>query len=90
MDLRGASPNPFNPVTVIAFGVPRTGPVKLEIFDLRGRRIATLVDGTITAGYHEIRWDGSDDWDRAAGSGVYMARLLADGTRRTLKLMLAK
>ena len=55
-----AYPNPFNPSTTVAFSVPRSGPVQLAVFDLRGRRVATLVQTTLATGRHEQRWNGLD------------------------------
>ncbi|HEY6572972.1 MAG TPA: FG-GAP-like repeat-containing protein, partial [Candidatus Eisenbacteria bacterium] len=69
-------PNPFNPSTLIGFGVP--GPeraeVRLRIFDVSGRLVATLVSRRIDPGYHEVRWDGRSDRGVALGSGVYLLR----------------
>ncbi|MFO7608732.1 MAG: FlgD immunoglobulin-like domain containing protein, partial [Candidatus Krumholzibacteriia bacterium] len=74
-------PNPLNPATVIAFTVPRDGAVRLQVFDLKGRVVRTLVDGLRTAGRHEVRWDGLDQGGSAAASGTYLYRLTtAEGT----------
>ena len=69
-------PNPFNPSTVIGFGVP--GPeraeVRLRVFDVAGRLVATLVSRRFDPGYHEVRWDGRSDRGGSLGSGVYLVR----------------
>lgn len=70
-----AVPNPFNPTTTIRYEVPITGPVRLQIFDLRGRLISTLLEKTVSAGWHEIIWNGRDLGGRHVPSGVYLSRL---------------
>ncbi len=69
-------PNPFNPSTEIRFGLSREGQVALRIFDVRGRMLRTLVQGTLAAGEHSARWDGNNDRGEAMGSGVYFYRLV--------------
>ncbi len=80
-----AAPNPFNPRTSLSFRLDRAMPVSLVIHDLRGRRVATLIDGIVLeAGEQHRTWDGRDDAGRAVASGVYLARLQAgDRTART-------
>ncbi|MBO6794287.1 MAG: DUF1501 domain-containing protein [Balneolaceae bacterium] len=63
-------PNPFNPATVIQFSLPASVKVRLQVFDLNGRLIQTLVDGTVSAGDHQIRFDGSN-----LANGTYVYRL---------------
>ena len=69
-------PNPFNPSTVIGFAVP--GPeraeVRLRVFDVAGRLVATLVSRRLDPGYHEVRWDGRSDRGGTLASGVYLLR----------------
>jgi subtilisin-like proprotein convertase family protein len=83
-------PNPFNPQTTIDFAVPRAGRVSLAVFDLRGRRVAELVNGDLTAGHHEVTWRGQDDTGRQVASGTYFYRLTADNETRTGKMLLVK
>jgi hypothetical protein len=73
--LVGNTPNPFNPRTTLEFTLPAEGPVRLEIFDTRGRRIRVLVDGTLGPGAHSRIWDGTDESGLQVASGVYLARL---------------
>jgi len=72
--LRGvqAAPNPFNPRTVIRFELAAASPVAVRIYDLRGRRLATLADGPRPAGVHRIAWDGRDHRGAAVSSGTYL------------------
>jgi len=78
-------PNPFNPVTEIEFGLPSACRVKLEIFNVVGQTVATLVDETKEAGFHSVQWDGS-----AFASGVYLYRITAGDFVNTRKLLLLK
>ncbi|MBD3167869.1 MAG: T9SS type A sorting domain-containing protein [candidate division Zixibacteria bacterium] len=63
-------PNPFNPSTRIEFSIPESGKAKIEIFDLMGRRVATLVDGKLEAGRHHLVWNAE-----GIASGIYFCRL---------------
>jgi choice-of-anchor B domain-containing protein len=64
-------PNPFNPVTVIPFNIPEAGSVKLEVYDILGQEIITLVNKEFPAGKYEISWNGKDANGLQAVSGVY-------------------
>ena len=68
-------PNPFNPSTIIPYQIPVSTHVRLEVFNLLGQRLATLVDGVRSAGTHTAQWDGTDVAGRAVGAGVYIYRL---------------
>ena len=68
--LRQNYPNPFNPSTVIPYELPAAARVRLEVFNLLGQRVATLVDEERPAGSHTARWDGTDSAGRAVGAGV--------------------
>ena len=83
-------PNPFNPVTQIEYSVYREGYVKLDIFDLLGRRLRTLVDGEKRPGTHRVSWDGMDHKGDAVSTGVYLYRLEADNYQQTNKMILLK
>jgi len=77
-------PNPFNPRTTLRYELTAEATVELAVFDLSGRRVATLVAARRPAGRHEAVWLGCDEAGRPAPSGVYLARLLVDGSRRGL------
>jgi beta-N-acetylhexosaminidase len=88
----GNYPNPFNPTTAISYNLPARQAglladthVTLELFDVLGRKIATLVDESQTSGIHVVRWDAS-----RFSSGVYLYRLSADATVQTRKMVLMK
>ncbi len=73
--LAACYPNPFNPVTTVPFALERPAGIELAVFDLRGRRLATLAEGSWPAGWHAATWDGRDQSGRPAASGTYLARL---------------
>lgn len=68
-------PNPFNPGTQIRFDLRHLSPVRLQIFDLRGRLVRTLVNTTLPPARHEVIWNGVDDSGRSVPSGAYIYRL---------------
>ena len=81
-------PNPFNPSTIIPYQLAETSQVRLEVFNILGQQVATLVDGEQAAGSYRARWDGTDAAGRAAASGVYFYRLMVDGAQQTGKMVL--
>jgi len=89
LELRVA-PNPFNPRTTLRYELPAGGHVRLDVYDLRGRAVVTLVDGQRTAGAHTVEWTGRDADGRRLASGVYLARLATGGATTTRKLVLAQ
>jgi hypothetical protein len=85
-------PNPFNPMTTIRVDVP-AGPTEhatLAIYDLRGRRVRTLVDRPLEPGTHLFAWDGRDDDGRPVSSGTYIYRMKRGDERSSKKMILAK
>lgn len=88
--LHGPSPNPFNPATTLRFDLPEAGPVRLAIYDLAGRRVATLVDGHRDAGRFDAVWNGKGDNSGDAASGVYFARFESGRSAETRKMLLLR
>jgi hypothetical protein len=103
--LFGNYPNPFNPSTTISFNVgaistssekdghgdmSATTPVKIDIFNIRGQHVRTLVDGILSPGEHSVVWNGTDDYGREAGSGIYFYRMRTDSFSETKKMILMK
>ena len=84
------SPNPFNPGTTIGFTLDRPMRVTLEIFDAAGRRIKTLIDHTMPAGYNRVGWNGRNNAGNQVGSGIYMYRLKAGGRVFSRKMTLVE
>ncbi len=72
-------PNPFNPATIIPYQVPTASWVRLDVFNVLGQRIATLVDEEHSAGVHTAVWDATDAAGRPVGAGVYFYRLHSAG-----------
>ena len=85
--LEPCSPNPFTRVTAVAYALPAGGAVRLGIFDVAGRRIATLVDGVQPAGRHVASWDGRDASGFPVAAGVYLVRLESGGQVRNGKVL---
>ena len=81
-------PNPFNPSTLIPYQLAATSQVRLEVFNVLGQRVATLVDGEQGAGAYVARWDGTDAAGGAAASGLYFYRLTVGGAHQTGKMVL--
>lgn len=74
-----ASPNPFARSTDLVFELDRADQVRLEIYDVGGRRVRSLVDGRLETGRHAFRWDGTGDHGEALARGIYFLRLTRDG-----------
>lgn len=86
-----SNPNPFNPRTVISFGLSESGAVALDVFDVTGRQVKRLINGEVySAGQHETVWDGTDMLGRRAAAGVYFCRLQAGNFSRTTRMALVK
>lgn len=83
-------PNPFNPTTTIKFYIPNTSKVIIQIYNLLGEKIKTLIDREMNAGYHIIYWNGRDGFGTSAASGVYLYRLVAGNFVQTKKMVLLK
>jgi hypothetical protein len=83
-------PNPFNPSTTIRFELSRPGAIQLEIFDVRGRRVRTLIDEHRGAGEHTLRWDGRNGRGREVATGVYFLRLRSGSKSTTQRMVLIR
>ena len=85
-----SGPNPFNPRIVIRFGLPRAGHASLVVYDIRGRRVARLLDEHLEAGHHTVAWPGRDGDGRQVASGVYFVRFQGAGETRVERVTLVK
>jgi hypothetical protein len=83
-------PNPFNPATSIEFELPAMQPVRLSIFDMRGRLVQVLVDATMAPGKHRIPWNATSSGGKRHASGVYLIRLDAGDTTANRAMVLLK
>ena len=88
--IESAAPNPFNPSTTIQFTVGRSGPTRLFIVDVRGRRVRELRNELLDAGVYSAKWDGRDDRGASVASGMYVAILRAAEGGGAQKLVLTK
>lgn len=83
-------PNPFNPETVIPFRLIEDARVRVGIFDVRGRKVAGLLDASLPAGTHSVGWSGKDDAGRDVHAGVFFCRVWAGNHVASRKLILAR
>jgi hypothetical protein len=83
-------PNPFNVETVIEFVLPREQNVKIEVFDISGQKVKTLIDKMMDAGLYHINWNGQNDDGNQVGSGVYIYRMNAGGYESSNKMVLLR
>ena len=83
-------PNPFNPTTTIEFAVPRSGQVRIEVFNTLGQLVTVLADQPVAAGVYRTVWDGRDLLGNEVASGIYLYRLQAEDFVSTRKMLLLK
>ncbi|MCP4704410.1 MAG: T9SS type A sorting domain-containing protein [candidate division Zixibacteria bacterium] len=83
-------PNPFNPTTIIEFDLPAKSHVSIEIFNILGQKIQTLLNTEKQAGIHSITWDGKDSDGLEVSSGIYFYRIQTDVDVETKKMILLK
>jgi hypothetical protein len=83
-------PNPFNPHTRLRFTVPRDCRVRLDVYDVEGRHVRSLMNEQRTAGKHEVAWLGDDNTGKPVAGGVYFCRLEVDGAAITSKLVVLR
>ncbi len=89
-ELHGNYPNPFNPETTISFSVKDKGLVKIDIYNVKGQLVKTLVNGNMNAGKHNIVWNGRDNAGNAVSSGVYFFKMSAGKYSSTKKMIMMK
>jgi len=85
-----AYPNPFNPSTTISFNLPEEGNVKLEIFNLKGQKVKTLVNDKFDAGSHKVVWNGKDENNKPVSSGIFFYKMNSGKFISTKKMILMK
>ncbi len=83
-------PNPFNPETRISFTLDKASPVKLNIFNIKGQKVFTLLDEYSTAGKHEVVWNGTNDKNESLASGIYFIQMQTEGQSVNHKMVLMK
>lgn len=88
--LRQNYPNPFNPETNISFALEESGKIEIAIFNARGQKVRTLVNGNYSAGEHIVNWNGKNDQQEDVPSGVYFYRMNSNTQYRNKKMILLK
>ncbi|MCH7947912.1 MAG: T9SS type A sorting domain-containing protein [candidate division Zixibacteria bacterium] len=83
-------PNPFNPTTTIEFSLPKKSHTLLEIFNIEGKKVQTLVDQVLSAGPHKFEWNASFSDNTKAPTGIYFYRLKSGEYEKSNKMILIK
>ncbi|MCB0283082.1 MAG: ASPIC/UnbV domain-containing protein, partial [Calditrichaeota bacterium] len=78
-------PNPFNPITTIKFGIPKKSFVKIELFNILGQKIKTLLNKNMEAGYHKVKFNAQD-----YSSGLYFYQMRSESFSKVYKMLLVK
>jgi hypothetical protein len=89
-ELHGNYPNPFNPSTTIKYSLQEDSKVTLEIFNIKGQKVKTLVDKILPTGKHSIVWNGTDNSGKNIASGIYFYKFKTDNFSKTKKMLLLK
>ena len=88
--LRQNYPNPFNPVTTIAYDIPEIANVRIDMYNILGQKVRTLVNGTHQPGMYHVRWNGTNDFGNPVSSGMYFYRISSEEFISVKKLVLMK
>jgi hypothetical protein len=83
-------PNPFNPTTQFSVEIPKTAVVDVVVYDMLGRKVATLLSGEQSAGYHTVEWNGLNTYNQAVSSGIYFIQMTSDQFNAVRKVMMMK
>ena len=89
-ELDGNYPNPFNPTTTIRYALPEAAPVTLKVYDVMGREVATLVNGTQAAGRYTASWNARNASGQRVSSGIYFYTIEAGTFQQTRQMVLLK
>jgi len=88
--LEGNYPNPFNPSTTIKYSLAQNDNVKLQVFNIKGQVVRTLVNANQDAGFHSVVWNGVDNNNTSVASGIYFYRLETNTTKEVKRMLLMK
>ena len=83
-------PNPFNPETNISYDLPKDGLVSVNVYDMKGTLVKTLVNDVQSSGYRTLKWNGTNDKGQKVSAGLYLYRIEAEGFTDTKKMALIK
>ena len=85
-----AYPNPFNPSTTIRYGLDSDSDVSIQIYDISGKLISTLINAAQVQGWHSVLWNGTNQFGEQVPAGLYLSKITSGGKVKTAKLMLLK
>ena len=83
-------PNPFNPLTSLRYDIPNDGLVNITVYDMMGRIVKTLVNGSQTAGFKSVQWNATNDRNESVSAGLYLYTIQAGEFRQSKKMVLLK
>lgn len=86
----GNNPNPFSPYTNISYSVKKSSDVEISIYNMKGQRVNTLVDGNINSGNHTVKWNGTNTQGQKCSAGIYFYRIKTDNKVISKKMILMK
>ena len=83
-------PNPFNPRTTISFAIAEPGKAKVEIFNIKGQKVKTLLNKHLKGGKHSVIWNGTDNSNKKVSSGVYFYQVSVNNEKKVKKMLMLK
>jgi hypothetical protein len=83
-------PNPFNPMTNISFSLSKDSKVNVQIYNIKGQSIKSLLSNNLKSGSHSLKWDGTDNEGKQVTSGIYLIKLQGEGFQKSHKITLMK
>ena len=83
-------PNPFNLETMIKFELPENNHVIITVYNIMGKRVVTLIDAEMKAGFHDVRWNGKDHSGLTVSGGIYLYHMRAGSYQKTIRMLLLK
>jgi len=83
-------PNPFNPTTTIMFNLPKDSKVEIDIYNIKGQKVKSLISDDFIAGKHKLIWNGTNNFNKKVSSGIYFYRLKTNQGIINKKMLLLK
>jgi len=83
-------PNPFNPRTTISFEIAEKGKTEVEIYNVKGQKVKTLLSENLEAGNHSVIWNGKDNNEKLVASGMYFYKVSVNDNQRINKMIMIK
>jgi len=90
LELTQNYPNPFNPETIIKYSIPKNSKVSLNIYNIKGQKVRTLIKDKLETGQHSVVWNGTDENNKSVSSGIYFYKLKVANFEKTKKMILLK